>query len=156
MITATRIAERQCFINDENGNAKPETIGGVRIKTGTFVLRYDPTNVEEAEAIQRYIDQSKSYLESVGAESTDIEMKSLEIGKDEEGNAIHFDFPLWKPKRELARGTFEITIDEKGYVQKELTDMQADMLELMSNLGDDAGARFRHVVAENKAKKYMA
>lgn len=158
MITAKRLAgkDRQCFVTDENGNARPETIGGVKIKTGTFVLQYDPTNIEEAEAIQRYIDLSKAYLESVGAENTDIEMKSLEIGKDEQGEAIHFDFPLWKPKRELSVGIFQVTIDEKGYVQKELTDMQADMLELMANLGDDAGATFRHSVAEAKAKKYMA
>lgn len=153
MITAKRLAgkDRQCFVTDENGNAKPETIGGVKIQTGTFVLQYDPSNVEDAEAIQRYIDQTVAYRESVGAENTDVEMMTITLA-----DGTPHECPLWKPKRELARGTFEITIDEKGYVQKELTDMQADMLELMANLGDDAGARFRHSVAEAKAKKYMA
>lgn len=153
MITAKRLAgkDRQCFINDENGNAKPETIGGVKIKTGTFVLQYDPSNVEDAEAIQRYIDQSKSYLESVGAENTDVEMMTITLA-----DGTPHECPLWKPKRELGVGIFQITIDEKGYVQKELTEMQADMLELMANLGDDAGLKFRHSVAEAKAKKYLA
>lgn len=150
MITAKRIADRQCFINDDNGNAKPEIIGGVKIKTGTFVLEYDPSNVEDAEAIQRYIDQTKAYRESVGAENTDVEMMQITLA---DGTAL--DCPLWKPKRELARGKFEVSIDDKGYVQKAPSQAQAEMLDVMADFGDSAGAQFINHLVQARARKYQ-